>query len=119
MEKKMLAQAIAIAKELNIPTLHQYESEAIKNLILENAHMREKEVLHLKYAYTEAIMSSRDARIRMQRDLAKLVDIEIWEPENLDDDLRELMQDLREAIEFCRQNETKYANARKELEELI
>ena len=113
MEKFM--QIINKAQELGISTFHVHWSEGIKNLVLEDTCRQKKELMHLKHAYTEAIMNSRDARIRMQRELAKLTDIEIWEPENLTDDMCKIMQDLREAIESCRQNEAKYANARDEL----
>ena len=79
---------------------------------------RERAIKNLKNAYTVAIMNSRDTRIRMQRDLSKLLDIEIWEPENFTDELAELAQDLREAIAYCKEWEARYAQAKKELKEV-
>ena len=117
MEKFM--QAINKAKGLDIPMLHRFEHEGIVKMFLENSpegkRRRERELAYLKNAYTEAIMNSRDTRVRMQRDLTKLTDIEIWEPESLTDEEREIMQDLRESIAYCRQNEAEYFKAREEL----
>ena len=113
MEKFM--QAINKAQELEISTLYAYWSEGVKTLVLEDTHKQEKELAHLKNAYTEAIMDSRDERIRMQRELAKLTDIEIWEPHNLTDEMRDRMTHLREEIANHRNKEAQYIDAKEKL----
>lgn len=113
MEKFM--QVINKAQELGIVTLYQYWSEGIKNLVLEDTRKQEKELKYLKCAYAEAIMNSRDARILMQRELAKLTDIEIWEEENLTDEMFGRMTYLRKEIANHRAKEAQYINAREEL----
>lgn len=108
-------QAIHKAQKLGISTLYMYWSEGIENLVLNDTRKQEKELAHLKNAYTEAIMNSRDDRIRMQRELAKLTDIEIWEPENFTDEMHKEMARLREGIANHRAKETQYINAKEGL----
>jgi hypothetical protein len=114
--------AIRKAEELEVSTCYFYASEAIKALVLEDTPngklRREKELMHLKCAYTVAIMNSRDTRVRMQRDLSKLLDLEIWEPTNFTDELAEIAQDLREAIAYCKEWEARYAQAKAALKEV-
>lgn len=117
MEKFM--QILNTAEELKITTFHFYACEGIKKLVLEDTpageYRRERELKYLKVMYTEAIMNSRDARIGMQRELVKLTDIEIWEEENLTDEMRDRMVYLREEIANCKTQEAQYINAREEL----
>ena len=113
MEKFM--QVVNRAQELGISTFYHYWSEGIKNLVLEDTHKQERELSYLKYAYTEAVMNSRDERVGMQRELAKLTDIEIWEEENLTDEMRGRMTHLREEIAKCKVKESQYIDAREEL----
>ena len=117
MEKFM--QILNTAEELKITTFHFYACEGIKKLVLEDTpageHRRERELRYLKAMYTEAIMNSRDARIGMQRELTKLADIEIWEPERFTGTMFERVIELRKQIADCRAKETQYINAREEL----
>jgi hypothetical protein len=51
----------------------------------------------------------------MQRELTKLTDIEIWEPYNLTDEMRDRMTHLREEIANHRNKEAQYIDAKEEL----
>ena len=117
MENKFM-RAIETAEILGISTLYQYWSEEMKNLVLGDARRQKKELTHLKYAYAEAIMNSRDERIRMQRELSKLLDIEVWEPENFTDEMRARKKELRTEIAMCRLAESNWATEKAKLEEL-
>lgn len=115
--------AVRKAQELSVSTFNivWYNGEINPACLTNDAwgkSKREKAIKHLKNAYTVAIMNSRDARVRMQRDLSKLLDIEIWEPENFTDELAELAQDLRDAIAYCKEWEAKYVQAKQELKEV-
>lgn len=115
--------AVRKAQELDINTfgIVWYNGEIDPMCLTDDAwgkHKREKAMKMLKNAYTVEIMNYRDARVRMQRDLSKLLDLEIWEPENFTDELAELAQDLREAIAYCKEWEARYAQAKAELKEV-
>lgn len=115
-------QAIKKAEELNVSTFYFYASAAVRALVLEDTengkYRREMEIVHLRCAYSEAIMNSRDERIQMQRALSKLFDIAVWEPENFTDEMQEEANALREKIVAKKAKETAYAQAKYALKEV-
>ena len=118
MENKFM-HAVVVAEELGISSFYNYKFEEVRNRVLADIHKQRVELNHLKHGYAEAIMNSRDERVRMQRELVKLTDIEIWEPENYTDEMHERANTLREEIAMCRLAESNWATEKSKLEELI
>jgi hypothetical protein len=116
-------KAIENAQNLGITPFYCYDSLRIKKSVLEDSPKgkarRNKEINFLMRSYANEIMDSRDDRIRMQRELLKLLDIEVWEPENFTDEMREQTKELRAEIKMCKLSESNWEIERARLEELI
>lgn len=109
---------ITTAHELGIDSFIPYVGTPAGTKILEDTIKRRQMIEIFKYRYTQKIMDSRDERIRMQRELSKLLDIEVWEFENYTQEMRNRAQELREHIALHRAQESKYAEAKWELENI-
>lgn len=119
MDQNIFLQAIDTAQELGMATTHMFQHEGILRMYLadtpEGERRRKREIEHIKHCYSEAIMRSRDERVRMQRELSELVDKDIWEPENCTKKMYAQMSTLRTAIAEYRAREAQYKQAKEEL----
>lgn len=119
MEQNKFVHIVETAHKLGIKTLYRYQGTKIHLTVFtdteEGKYCRNMECMHLKAAYTEAIMNSRDERVRMQRALVHWLEAEVWEPETYATVAPGIIAILKEEIANHRETETLYVKAKSEL----
>ena len=118
MEQKKFVHMVETAHALGIKTLYRYQGTKLNLTVFtdteEGKYHRNMERMHLKAAYTEAVMDARDERIRMQRALLRWMEAEVWEPERYTE-APVIIAMLKEAISAQRTKEAQYLKAKSEL----
>lgn len=119
MEQKKFVQMVETAHTLGIKTLYRYQGTTAMLTAIANTeegkYRRNMERMHLKAAYSDAIMNSRDERVRMQRALIRWMEAEVWEPDTFATVAPDIIAALKEEIAKHRETESLYIKAKSEL----